>query len=282
MQNPSSPADHIQQHYTRQHLGQAILSALADVGKDLDHLKPDDLAPVDEFHIRGRAATRELAQPLQLDSAKHVLDVGSGLGGASRYLACTFGCRVTGLDLTPEYVRVAQMLADRLGLSACVTYRQGSALAMPFEDASFDVVWTQHAAMNIADKAKLYAEIWRVLRPGGLFALYDILAGPGGALHFPVPWAREPSLSFLITPEALRGQLEKTGFRIVSWRDTSEAGQAWFREVAAKLQAQAGSPALGFHLLLGADFPMMAQNQVRNLSENRIVLIEAIAQRQRR
>ncbi len=280
MQNPSSLDDNIRRHYTRQDLGHAILSALAATGKDLDHLKPEDLAPVDEFHIRGREATIELAQQLQLDSTKHVLDVGSGLGGPSRYLALAYGCRVTGLDLTQEYVRVAQMLADRLGLSSRVTYRHGSALAMPFDDASFDVVWTQHAAMNIADKAKLYAEIWRVFRPGGLFALYDILAGPGGALHFPVPWAREPSLSFLITPEALRAVLETTGFRIVSWRDSSEAGQAWFRQLAAKLQAQAGSPALGFHVLLGADFRTMAQNQMRNLNENRIVLIEAIAQRQ--
>ncbi|MCI0394771.1 MAG: hypothetical protein L0332_23220 [Chloroflexi bacterium] len=108
---------------------------------------------------------------------------------------------------------------------------------------------------------------------------YDILAGPGGALHFPVPWAREPSLNFLITPEALRELLEKTGFRIASWRDTSKAGQVWFREIAAKMQSQAGTPPLGFHLLLGADFRTMAQNQVRNLNENRIVLIEAIAQR---
>jgi len=279
MQNTGSLNDNIQQHYTRQDLGDAILSALTAAGKDLNHLKPEDLAPVDEFHIRGREATIELPQQLHLDTTQHVLDVGSGVGGASRYLALAFGCRVTGLDLTEEYCRVAQMLADRLGLSSRVTFRQGSALEMPFEDASFDVVWTQHAAMNIADKAKLYTEIWRVLRPGGLFALYDILAGPGGALHFPVPWAREPSLNFLITPEALRRLLEKTGFRIVSWRDTSETGQAWFREVAAKMKAQAGSPPLGFHVLLGADFRTMAQNQVRNLNENRIILIEAIAQR---
>lgn len=280
MQNTSSLAKEIQQHYTRQELGDAILSALAAAGRDLNNLKPEDLASVDEFHIRGREATIELAQQLHLDAAKQILDVGSGVGGASRYLAVAFGCRVTGLDLTEEYCRAAQMLADRLGLSSRVTYRHGSALAMPFEDASFDVVWTQHAAMNIADKTKLYDEIRRVLRPGGSFALYDVLAGPGGALHFPVPWAREPSLNFLITPEALRELLERAGFRIVSWRDTSRAGQAWFQEVAAKMQAQGGSPPpLGFHLLLGEDFRPMAQNQVRNLNERRIVLIEAIAQR---
>jgi ubiquinone/menaquinone biosynthesis C-methylase UbiE len=272
--------DHtIQQHYTRPDLGDAILSALAATGKDLNHLSLEDLAPVDEFHIRGREATIELAQQLPLDAAAHVLDVGSGLGGASRYLALAYGCRVTGLDLTEAYCRVAQMLADRLGLSSRVTYRHGSAVAMPFEAASFDVVWTQHATMNIADKATLYDEIRRVLRPGGVCAFYDILAGPGGTPHFPVPWAREPSFSFLITPEALREVLEHTGFRITSWRDTSAVGRAWFQEVAAKMQQEGGSPPLGFHLLLGADFRSMAQNQVRNLNEQRIVLIEAIAQR---
>ena len=189
--------DHtIQQHYTRPDLGDTILSALAATGKDLDHLTLEDLAPVDEFHVRGRQATIELAQQLPLDADTHVLDVGSGLGGASRYLALTYGCRVTGLDLTEAYCRVAQILADRLGLGSRVTYHHGSAVTMPFDDASFDVIWTQHAAMNIADKSTLYGEIRRVLRPGGVFACYDILAGPGGTPHFPVPWAREPSFSF--------------------------------------------------------------------------------------
>lgn len=279
MQSVDSSENEVEQHYTCQNLGETILSALAAAGKNPDKLKAEDLAPIDEFHIRGREATIELAQQLHLDSTKHVLDVGSGLGGASRYLASAFGCRVTGLDLTEAYCETAQMLADRLGLGSYVTYRHGNALAMPFEDASFDVVWTQHASMNIREKDQLYAEVWRVLRPGGLFALYDVLAGPGGSLHFPVPWTREPSLNFLITPEALRELLEEMGFRILSWRDSSEAGRIWFRDLAEKMQAQAGRPPLGFHLMLGEDFGAMARNQVRNLSENRIVLIEAIAER---
>jgi ubiquinone/menaquinone biosynthesis C-methylase UbiE len=124
------------------------------------------------------------------------------------------------------------MLADRIGLGQLITYRQGNALDMSFEDATFDVVWTQHAAMNIADKARLYAEIWRVLEPGGLLAIFDVVAGPGGTLIFPVPWAREPSISFLATPDELRTLLEQTGFQVISWRDTSEEGRIWFREVA--------------------------------------------------
>lgn len=278
MTTPATPSnDDIQKHYGREDLGDAVLSALAATGKDVNHLTLDDLAPIDEFHIRGREATIELAQQLSLDDTTRVLDVGSGLGGSSRFLAATYGAHVAGLDLTDEYCRVARMLADRLGFGSRVTYQQGNALAMPFEDASFDVVWTQHASMNIADKRQLYREIWRVLRPGGSLALYDILAGPQSPLHFPVPWARQASQSFLIGPDELRALLEDVGFRIMSWRDTSDASRRWFREVAE--QQRESNPPLGFHVLLGSDFREMAQNQVRNLHEQRIVMLQAVARR---
>jgi MPBQ/MSBQ methyltransferase len=277
--SPNAHDNNIQEHYTRQNLEEAILAALTTAGKDIHHLKLEDLAQVDEFHIRCREATLELASQLGLNSDHKVLDVGSGVGGASRLLASEYGCRVTGLDLTVEYCQVAQALAHRLGLSALVDYRPGSALDMPFEDSSFDVVWAQHAAMNIADKPKLYSEIARVLRSDGHFAMYDILAGPVNPLYYPVPWACDSSVSFLATPDQLRELLEGAGFQILSWRDTSEIGRTWLKDVAAKMQQQGGSPPLGFHVLLGPDFRQMAQNQVRNLNENRIVLIECIARK---
>ena len=276
---PTAQDENIQGHYERQGLEQVILDALTAAGKDIQHLKLEDLAPVDEFHIRGREATRELASQINLDANHKVLDVGSGIGGASRYLASAYGCQVTGLDLTEEYCRVAQSLADRLGLAASVTYRQGSALDMPFEDHSFDVVWTQHAVMNIPDKPKLYAEIARVLKPEGHFAMYDVLAGPISPVIYPVPWATDESISALSTPEELRQLLQASGLKILNWRDTSELGREWFKEVATKLQQQGGSPALGLHVLMGPDFRSMAQNQVRNLLEQRIVLIECVAQK---
>ncbi len=271
--------DTITEHYTMQDLAEAIFTGLKQAGKDLNNLKQEDLAPVDEFHIRGREATVELAQQLDLNASKHILDVGSGVGGASRYLASAYGCRVTGLDLTEAYCQVAQLLADRIGLGQLIAYRQGSALDMPFENESFDIVWTQHTAMNIADKARLYAESWRVLKPGGLLAIYDIVEGEGEPLIFPVPWAREPSISFLVTSDELRELLGQAGFQVVSWRDTSEEGRSWFQEVAEKMQKVGGTPPLGFHILLGPDFKTMARNQVRNLNENRIGLIEAVVQR---
>jgi SAM-dependent methyltransferase len=274
----SSVDGSVKAHYAHQNLENAILTALVEAGVDLKHLKAEDLAPIDEFHIGGRKATLDLARQLGLNEQLQVLDVGSGIGGASRCLAQEFGCQVTGVDLSEEYCRVAAMLAQRLGLDSRVCYRQADALALPFDAGSFDLLWTQHAAMNIADKTKLYAEMWRVLKPGGKLAIYDLLAGAGGPIHFPVPWARGPAISHLIRPQQLRDILEAVGFEIISWQDTTEKGRSWFRRMGERIK-KSGLPRLGIHLLLGADFRQMAQNQVRNLEEDRIALIETIVRR---
>lgn len=275
---PTQVNESVQAHYTRSDLGSAILAALEKAGKDLNRLTPEDLAPIDEFHIRGRAATLELAQAARVDSTKRVLDVGSGVGGTSRCLAREFGCRVTGIDLTDEYCRTAAMLSERIGLAELIEYRQGDATNLPFPDASFDIVWTEHVAMNIPDKPKLYREMHRVLKPGGTLAIYDILAGPAGPVLFPVPWARTPESSFLATPDELRMLLEKAGFQVAVWSDTTDAARAWFVALAEKIRKE-GMPPLGFHVLLGSDFQAMAQNQRRNLEEARIVLAQIVARR---
>jgi len=275
---PTQVNESVQAHYTRSDLGSVILAALENAGKDLNRLTPEDLAPIDEFHIRGRAATLELAQAASVDSTKRVLDVGSGVGGTSRYLAREFGCRVTGIDLTDEYCRTAAMLSERIGLAELVDYRQGDATNLPFSDASFDIVWTEHVAMNIPDKPKLYREMHRVLKPGGTLAIYDILAGPARPVLFPVPWARTPESSFLATPDELRMLLEKSGFKVAVWSDTTDSARAWFVALAEKIRKE-GMPPLGFHLLLGSDFQAMAQNQRRNLEEARIVLAQVVARR---
>jgi ubiquinone/menaquinone biosynthesis C-methylase UbiE len=268
----------VQAHYGRAGLGDQILAALEKAGKDVNRLTPEDLAPIDEFHIRGRAATLELARAAKVDATKRLLDVGSGVGGTSRCLAREFGCHVTGIDLTDEYCRTAAMLSGLIGLTSLVDYRQGDATRLPFPDASFDIVWSEHAAMNIPNKPKLYAEMHRVLKPGGTLAIYDVLAGPVAPVHFPVPWARTPDASFLATPDELRGLLEAAGFAIEGWADTTEAARLWFTAVAEKIRTEGVAP-LGFHLLVGPAFPAMAQNQRRNLEEARIVLAQIVARR---
>lgn len=266
----------IQTHYGRSDLAEVILAALDKANVDLAHGALEALAPIDEFHIRGRAATLELAEAARLNSGMQVLDIGSGLGGTARCLAKEFGCRITGIDLTDEYCQVASLLTERVGLDGLVNYRQGDATNLPFEDHAFDVVWTAHVAMNIPDKQRLYAEMHRVLKPGGTLAIYDVLAGASGPVLFPVPWARTPDTSFLASPESMRQLLEDSGFIIRDWKDTTEAARIWFVKLAERIRRD-GFPALGFHLLMGDDFRVMAQNQGRNLEEGRIALAQIIS-----
>ncbi len=268
----------VEDHYTRRSLGDSILSALREAGKDLEHLTPDDLAPVDEFHSGQRNATVRLAQLARVSGAEDVLDVGCGIGGPSRFLAKAFGCRVAGLDLTAEFIEVANMLARRTGLADKVSYRQGDALDLPFADASFDLVWSQNAAMNIADRDRLYAEMRRVLKPAGRLAIQDVAAGPGGEPYYPTPWAKDKSISFLFPPQVTREKLERAGFRVLAWHDpTAESLQ---QALARAKALEAGAlPPLGLHILIGPNFPTVSKNMVRNLEEARIQLINAVLER---
>lgn len=265
-------------HYTAGDLGERLLAALRADGKDPDALTLDDLTPVDQFHLGGKPATLSLIERAGFRPGMHVLDVGGGLGGPARTLAAVAGCTVTVLDLSEEFCRVGAMLTARTGLSGAVAFQHGSALDMPFADTTFDAVWTQHATMNIADKARLYAEIHRVLRPGGRFAMHDAIAGPVQPIHFPVPWARDPSISFLYSPEATRTLLADTGFREVAWVDERETIVAALRRQVS-IMAVNGPPPLGIQLLMGPQFPAMLQNVARNLEEDRLTIVQAVFKR---
>ena len=274
----SQSAQVVADHYRRRALGDVILRALKESGKDIEHLTPDDLAPVDEFHSGGRNATIRLAQLAQIDGSQRVLDVGCGIGGPSRYLASKFGCQVTGLDLTAEFVALAGMLAQRTRLADKVTYRQGNALDLPFPDASFDVVWSQNAAMNIADRDRLYGEMRRVLRPGGRLAFQDVAAGPGGEPYYPTPWASDKSISFLFAPQSTRAALERAGFRVIAWQDTT--AEALEQQTArAKALDSASLPPLGLHILIGEAFPTVTKNTLRSLQEQRVQLLNTVLER---
>lgn len=268
----------VEQHYGVAGLLEVIFEALEAAGKDIDELAPTDLAPVDEFHIRGREATVELAHRAELTAGSRVLDVGCGLGGSVRYLATEHACEATGIDLTAEYIEVAAALAERVGLADVVKFRQASALALPFEAASFDVVWTEHAQMNISDKSVFYGEIARVLKPGGRLVFHDIFAGGGGEPHFPVPWAEVGAISFLTDPATLRETLDAARLRILDWEDKSEHSLAWFKGVVEKTK-ESGPPPLGLHLLMRDTARTKFENVIRNLQENRIVVIQAVAEK---
>jgi SAM-dependent methyltransferase len=273
--------DRVVAHYGQDGLLERILGALRAAGIDPDRPAPEDLAPIDEFHVRGQAATADLGRALGLRPVDRVLDIGCGIGGPSRHMALAHGCHVTGIDLTEAYCRVATDLAARLGLAERVAYRQASALALPFSDGSFDATYTQHVAMNIEDKPRLYAEAARVLRPGtGRFGLYDLLQGPGGEVTYPVPWARDPGTSFLVTPDALRVLLEAAGFEIMSWRDTSAEARAWRAALQAQPRPGPGAPPpLSVAVLFGEDFPLAMRSLGRNIEEGRVLPTEVICRR---
>ena len=247
----------------------AIGSALDSAGLDRTALRPADLAPVDEFHIRGRAATLEIIEALDLDADSHVLDLGSGLGGPARTLVEVTGCTVTGVDLTPDFCEVATALSEWTGLSDRTRFYVGDATATGLPDAAVDAAMTVHVAMNVADKPALYAEAFRVLRPGGRFVVYDVLQGEGGDVHYPVPWAKDSSTSFLATPEEMRELLAAAAFEVTSEVDSSDESLAWFQQVRARIQRD-GPPPVTFAAFLGDAFGQMAANQVANLEERRI------------
>jgi SAM-dependent methyltransferase len=263
-------------HYGRPGLVEAILAGLRAAGKDPDRLAPEDLAAVDQFHLGGRDTTLELAKLAALAPGLEVLDVGGGLGGPARTLAHELGARVTVLDLTEEYCRTGEELTRRTGLADRVRFRHGDALALPFPDASVDLVWTQHSSMNVEDKEHLYEGIRRVLKPGGRLALHEVMAGAGGDVHFPVPWSPDGAGSFLRPPGAIRGLLAGLGLGETAWVDVSTAALAHLRERAAAARGATAPPPLGLHLLLGAAAGPMFANMLRNLEERRIVVIQAV------
>jgi len=261
-------------HYTSGTLLERILAALKVARLDPDRLTPDDLAPVDEFHIGGRQATVAVAAQLELRPGQRLLDLGSGLGGAARYFAQTHACRVTGIDLTAEFVAVANELARRAGV-ATADYLHGSVLDLPFEPGSFERATLLHVGMNIEDKAGLFAGVRRVLAKGGIFGVYDVMRVGAGDLNFPVPWSSRPETSFLAEPETYRRLLEAAGFEVVAERNRASFALDFFKRMAAKA-AESGPPPLGIHIAMGADFPTKRQNMTENIERGLIAPVEMI------
>ena len=263
--------DDVRDHYRATGLTERLKGALAAFGPGDQRLTPEQLSGLDQFHTRGLAATAELAELAGIAADMSVLDIGAGVGGPARYLAATYGCRVKGVDLSESFVEAARYLTERTGQSGQASFEAASALALPFEDGGFDIALLQHVAMNIADRARLYREIRRVLKSGGRFATFDAVS-IGGDPHYPVPWARTPATSFLLTAAATREAIEAAGFRVLEWRDDTETAKGWF----AQLRASGPPPSPNLGVVMGPDFVELAANLGRNLGEGRLGILTAV------
>lgn len=272
--------ENVSRHYASGDLGSAILDSLRNAGVNVDALTIDDLAPVDQLHTGGKHATAELLNLAELPRGIRILDVGGGLGGPARFLATELDATVTVLDLTQSYCDVGEMLTQRTGLSDRVSFQQGNALNIPFPDESFDAVWMQNAGMNIEDKEQLHREIFRVIRPGGRFATQEIVAGPVQPLHYPVVWAADASMNFLVPANTLRSLVVETGFTEVQWVDVTDSTQAWSNQQLKKTTEPDSLPPLGAHVIFGTDLRQKTLSAAaRNQAENRMAIIRAVMER---
>lgn len=268
--------DGVRDHYRANGLTERLKTALTALGPQDQRLTPQQLGTLDHFHTRGLAATAELAKLAGITPDTSVLDVGSGIGGPARFLAASHGCRVVGVDLSESFVDAARYLTERTGQSGQVSFQTASALELPFDDGQFDVALLQHVAMNISERGQLYREIRRVLKSGGRLATFDVVVQSGGsqsaAPHYPVPWARTPATSFLLTADATREAIEAAGFRTATWRDDTEAAKTWIMQ----LRASGAPPSPNLGVVMGRDFAELIGNLGRNLMEGRIAILTAV------
>jgi sarcosine/dimethylglycine N-methyltransferase len=263
--------DGVRDHYRAPGLTERLKTVLTAFGPEEQRLAPHQLAALDQFHTCGLAATAELARLAGISADMSVLDAGSGVGGPARFLAATYGCRVTGVDLSERFVDAARYLAERTGQIGQVSFETASVLELPFDDGHFDVAFLQHVAMNISDRARLYREIRRVPKSGGKFATFDVVLNSGDP-HYPVPWARTPTTSFLLTAPATREVIEPAGFRTLAWQDDTEAAKAWI----AQLRATGPPPSPNLGVVMGPDFAQLSANLARNLLEGRLGILTAV------
>lgn len=268
-------------HYTHGSLLEVIREGVQKLGMTTDSVQVDDLGPVDEFHIGGRVATERFLNQLDISAEHHVLDVGCGLGGASRFAGQRYGCHVTGIDLTQEYIETGAVLCSWVGLADCIRLEQGDATASRFSQGSFDRVYLMHVGMNIADKGALASELCRVLKPGGRLGVYDVMRIRSGDLTFPVPWATGPAGSALSSPDEYKTVLESTGFRILAEQNRRDFALEFFAQLQVKAKNAAAPPPLGLHILMGETAPVKIKNMIGNIERELIAPVELIAEKVR-
>lgn len=270
--------DEVAGHYSHGALGEAIRAGLSAMRTTSMAEPVELLAAVDEFHMGGRRATKTLAEALDINPGHHVLDIGCGLGGTARFLASTYGCKVTGIDLTAEYVAVGNELNDEVGLAGQINLSEANATDLPFADAGFDRASLLHVGMNIADKAKLFQEAARVIKPGGYLGVYDVMRTNDLPITFPVAWAENETTSFVEPVDIYRATLEAAGFRIIDIADRNDIALLFFEAIKKRL-AEGGPPPLGLHIVMGSDAKLKVGNMHVNVETGTISPVQIIAQR---
>lgn len=270
--------EEVVRHWSHGSLEQAIRDGLAAMGRDLDSVQPEDLAALDELHMGGHEATIHFAERMAPGPSMTFLDIGSGLGGPARFFARQYGCTVVGVDLTPEYVAVAGTLTRLVGLGDRVTFHVGSATELPFDNGSFDAATLVHVGMNVPDKEQLCVEAARVLKPGAVFGVYEIMQTGKGELIFPVAWADTAATSFLADPATHRQALTAAGFEVVAEEDRRQPALEFFHRMKARF-AESGPPPLGLHTHMGPEAPRKVANMIANLERGMVAPVEMICRR---
>ncbi|HHL31064.1 MAG TPA: class I SAM-dependent methyltransferase [Oceanospirillales bacterium] len=271
--------DSVADHYLHGQLLQSIKAALPKLGKTEETITTQDLAVMDEFHIGGRQATNHVVTKLNIYAGSHVLDIGCGLGGAARYVATERKCRVTGIDLSAEYIKTGNALCRWLNLQQEVSLIQGSALAMPFEDEVFSSAYMLHVGMNIADKKQLFEEVYRVLKPRTFFGIYDVMRTSEGDIRYPVPWACDARTSQLKTAKEYTQILSDVGFGVSKANDRRDFALAFFDKLQRNIATNKEPPALGLHTLMQESTAEKVKNMIKNIEGGQLAPVEIIAYR---
>ena len=243
-------------HYTQDSLERKILDVLRRAGKNPESVTPQDLDALDNLHLGGRESIRELSAFMNLRPGMQLLDVGCGVGGPARYFA-EHGYHVSGIDLSPDFIRVAANLTSLVRLTDKARFQQGSALDMPFPTSSFDGAYMIHVGMNIENKAGLFREVARVLKPAARFSIFDILRASNGELPFPLPWAVTPETSFVASADDYRHGLEAAGFHLVHQRSRRQFA---IEVMEKRRQLAATGSVLAVNLVMGENAPLMLKN----------------------
>jgi ubiquinone/menaquinone biosynthesis C-methylase UbiE len=259
-------------HYSARDIEARILAGIRAAGLNPEQrLSPEELGALDHFHTGGLRASRELMEMARIQAEDRVLDIGAGLAGSARLLASAVGCRVDCIEMSSDYCAGAALLNRLTGLENRIKVHQGSALDLPFPDGSFDIVWMQNVGMNIADKRKLYGEIFRVLKSGGRYAFQEMAAGKVATSYFPLPWATDAADNYLVSAEEMCSVLGECGFIAELFEDTSDAHLS----ASSANATPATSGQLGLAVFVD-NLAQKAGNARRSLEEGQVRLVRGV------